>query len=228
MTRPSEVNKVTATGNGTRRTFSFSPMVIFANSQLSVVTRVTATGVETPRLLGTTSTTYSISIPANGYPATGSIDFPASGGTLLPSTEEIIISLNLPLKQGTNLERGPYDPEVQEREFDRLVALIQQQQEQLDRCLKVPIGTPATLDMKLPPPITGERYPRLNSGLTDWELVALASTGTAVASGATPQGVALLTAAAGTSDDYSRADHAHLVDAYIKFSADVHNALNFS
>ncbi len=228
MTIVSTVIKVTATGNGTRRTFSFSPMILYAASELEVVTRVVATGVETPRTLGSGSTNYSLGIPANGFPATGSIDFPATGGTLLPSTEEIVIKRVLALRQETELESGSYDPKVQERQFDKLLVISQQLQEQIDRCLKVPIGTPVTLDMELPPPVTGERYPRLNSGLTDWELVELANTETAAASDATPQGVALSTAAPGTSDDYSRADHAHLVDAYIKLSADIHNALNFS
>ena len=228
MTRPSTVNKVTATGNGVRRTFSFSPIVIFADGELEVVTRVTATGVETLRSLGTTSTTYSVSIPANGYPATGSIDFPASGGTLLPSTEEIIIRAVLTLRQDTDLEAGDYSPEVQEEQFDRFAAADQQQQEQLDRSLRVPVGTPSTLAMETPPPITGELYLRLKLDLTGWELVGLTGTGTAVASDATPQVVALVAGSSGTSGDFSRQDHAHLVDAYIKLSADIHNALNFT
>ena len=92
----------------------------------------------------------------------------------------------------------------------------------------MPVGTLSTFSNILPPIVTGSRYLRTNSGLTAWELVELNSTGTAVASSATPQGVALLTAAAGTGTDYSREDHSHLADAYIKFSADIHNALNFT
>ena len=80
----------------------------------------------------------------------------------------------------------------------------------------------------MPTPITGERYLRVNSGLTAYEWIALTSTGTSVASDVTPQSVALTSASAGTSDDFSRQDHSHLVDAYIKVSADIHNALNFS
>ena len=228
MTRPSTVNKVTATGNGTRRTFSFSPIVIFADSELEVVTRVIATGVETVRLLGTTSTTYSISIPANGYPATGSIDFPASGGTLLPSTEEIIIRAVLTLRQDTDLEAGDYSPEVQEEQFDRFAATDQQQQDQLDRSLRVPMSTPTTLDNELPPPITGERYLRLNSALTAWEFVGLTGTGTAVASDAVPQDTSLVTGAPGTSGDFSRADHTHEEDDDILNAVNIHNALNFT
>jgi len=228
MTIVSTVIKVTATGNGTRRTFSFSPMILYADSELEVVTRVIATGVETVRTLGSGSVNYSLSIPANGFPATGSIDFPATGGTLLPSTEEIITKRVLALRQETNLESGSYDPEIQELQFDKLLVICQQLQEQLDRALLMPVGTPSTVSGALPPPITGDRYIRLLTDLTGYEFVGLTGTGTAVASDATPQEVALLTAAPGSSGDFSRADHAHLVDAYIKFSADIHNALNFS
>ena len=228
MTSTSEVNKITVTGNGVRRTVSFSPMVIYANTELNVVTRIIATGVETVRTLGTGATNYSISIPDNGYPATGSIDFPAAGGTILPSTEELIITLALPFKQETRLGVGPYDPNVQEEQLDKFMARLRQHEELFEHAIVMPVGTPATVLGEMPPPVTGLRYLRLKADLTGWELVELASTGTAVASDATPQGGALLTAAAGTSDDYSRADHAHLVDAYIKFSADIHNALNFT
>ena len=228
MTIPSTVNKVPAVGNGVTRTWSFSPMVIFAATELEVITRVIAAGTETVRSLGSTSTTFSVNIPANGFPATGSIEYPASGGTLLPSTEEIVVRRVLPLTQLTNLERGRYDPEVQERALDRLTAMLLQHQEQLDRSFRMPTGTPPTVNGETPPPITGSRYLRLNSALTGFEWVELSSTGVAVVSDATPAGVALLAATAGVSADVSRADHTHLIDPYIKFSADVHNALNFT
>ena len=228
MTSTSEVNKITVTGNGVRRTVSFSPIVIYANSELSVVTHVIATGVETVRTLGTGATNYSISIPDNGYPATGSIDFPATGGTLLPSTEKLFITRALPLKQETRLGVGPYDPNVQEEQFDKFMAIFLQHEELLDRAIVMPVGTPPGVLGEMPPPVTGLRYLRLKEDLLGWELVELASTSATVASDATPQGVALETAASGTSDDYSRADHAHLVDAYIKLSADIHNVLNFT
>ncbi|MEE8598289.1 MAG: hypothetical protein V3S69_02005 [Dehalococcoidales bacterium] len=227
MTVKTQVAEVTATGNGVARTFSFSPLVINANTELQVITRIIATGVETVRLRGSTATTYSISIPANGYPATGSIDFPASGGTLLPSTEQIIIRRVLTLEQTLVLRQGKYNPKQQETAFDKLVMILIQQQEQMDRSLRLPVSTPSTVDAEAPPPITALTYLRLKSDLTGFEWVELSSTGTAVASSATPAGVALLTAVAGTSADFSRSDHAHLVDSYIKISADIHNALNF-
>jgi hypothetical protein len=227
MSLTSLVTKLSRTGNSTARTFSFSPIVIFADSELEVKTVVITTGVETTRTLGTGATNYSINIAAGAYPATGSIEFPAAGGTLLPSTEKIHIRRILPLDQQTKLSRGPYDPAVQEEQFDRFAALFQQMQNQLDRCLLAPMSLASTVAMAIPPLVTGSRYLRFNSDKDGWELVELTATGTAVVSDATPAGVALNTATPGTSADVSRADHAHLVDVYIKLSADIHNKLNF-
>ena len=229
MTVSTNLDKVTATGTSLRRTFSFSPIVIWDSDELEVITQIIATGVETIRTLGTGPTNYSISIPDGGYPATGSIDFPAAGGTLLPATEKIFIRRVEPLRQDVDYEsQGGYDSEVLEQSLDQIVAMVIQLQEQADRSLKSPVGTPSTVDHEMPPPVTGSLYLRLKSDLTGWELVELSSTGTSVVSDATPQETALAAGAAGTSDDVSRADHAHLTNAYIKLSADVHNALNFS
>ena len=227
MTLPSLVNEVFDTGNGVARTFSFSPVVIFAETELGVITRVTATGVETVRTLGTGATNYSISIAAGAYPATGSIDFPAAGGTLLPSTETIHIRRVQPLDQQTKLSRGPYDPAVQEEQFDRFAALIQQLQGEIDRCLKAQSSFPSTIDMGLGPLVTGNLYPRFKSDKTGWEMVALTGTGTASPSDTVGTTVDLDAASAGTSGDFARVDHVHLVDEYVLIAADIHNKLNF-
>ncbi len=227
MTLPSKVNEVFETGNGTARTFSFSPVVIFADSELEVITRVTTTGVETVRTLGTGATNYSINIAAGSYPSTGSILFPAAGGTLLPSTETIHIRRVVTKTQDTRLARTPYDPAVQEKQFDKFAATLQEVLGILDRCLKAQASFPSTIDMELPPLITGNLYPRFSSDKTEWEMVALTATGTASPSDTVGTAVDLDAAAAGTSGDFARVDHVHLVDEYVLIAADVHNKLNF-
>ena len=221
--------KVTATGNGVATVFSFDPMVVYTSTNLVVTLVVIATGVETLLEEGVGADEYSVSpavFPAGG--ATGSITYPADQATPMPATEKLVIKVVLPLEQETDLQtQGTYFPEVLEAELDKHVSLIRQQQEILDRALVMPVGTPLTVLSEMPPVITGSLYLRLKSDLTGWELVELSSTGTAVASDVTPQGVALLIPAPGTNADFSRADHSHLVDAYIKFSADIHNSLNF-
>ena len=228
MTVATQVRRIApVTGNGVARTYSFSPMVIYGADELEVVTTVTATGVETARILGTGATNYSISIAAGAYPATGSIDFPAAGGTLLPSTETIHIRRVNTKSQGTKLSRGPYDPAVQEEQFDKISATLQEVLGILDRCLKAQASFPSTIDMELPPLVTGNLYARFNSVKTAWEMVALTATGTASPSDTVGTTVDLAAAAAGTSGDFARVDHVHLVNSYIKIAADIHNKLNF-
>ena len=215
MTSTSEVKKVSAVGNGVRRTFSFSPMVIFTNSELEVITTVIATGVETVRTLGTGALNYSISIADTGFPDTGSIDFPAAGGTLLPSTERISIRRVPPLTQLTDLESGEYLPQVQEDQFDRLVAIDLKLQEELDRCLKFPVSNSdinSTFSTVIPSHIStnASQFLRLNSARTAIELAAVATT-TGSASDAAPQDVDLSAAAAGSNAPYSREDHVHFL-----------------
>lgn len=220
MTITTEIDKVSAVGNGTARTFSFSPMVIYANSELEVVTTIIATGVETTRIRGTGSTNYSISIADNSYPDTGTIDFPATGGTLLPSTERITIRRVLPLTQLTDLEnQGSYNPEVQEEQYDKFMAINLKQQEEIDRCLKFPVANEdinSTFSAVIPTHVAANasQYLRLNSARTAIEFAALGTT-TSTASDATPTDSHVSSGAAGSSADYSRADHRHLVPTSI-------------
>lgn len=224
-----EIAKVTGTGNGAATVFSFDPLVIYKASNLVVTHVVIATGVETLLVEGVGADNYSVSptvFPAQGV--TGSITYPADAVTPMPSTEKVVMKVVLPLEQETDLQtQGTYFPEVLETEFDKHISLMRQQQEMLDRALVMPVGVEGTVLGELPPVVAGSLYLRIKADLTGWELVELSGTGVAVASDAIPQRVALLTPQAGTNDDFARADHAHLVDAYIKFSADIHNALNF-
>jgi len=107
MTVTSQTTKTTTQGNSSARTFSFSPMVIFASTDIVVTSTVRATGVETTLSEGTTSSTYSVGITT--YPATGSITYPHTGGTLVPSTVDITIKRVLTLEQQTDLNnQGGY------------------------------------------------------------------------------------------------------------------------
>lgn len=220
MTINSQVKQVSAVGDGVARTFSFSPMVIYANDELEVITTVIATGVETVRLLGTGATTYSISIAANGYPDTGSIDYPAAGGTLLPSTERISIRRLLTIENLTDLEnQGGYNPEVQERQYDKFAAILLQQQEELDRCMKFPvtvfdIDTDLSTIILTPLAANVGQFFRYNAAGTKIELAAVAST-TGSASDDTPADSSVSAGAAGSGANYSRSDHAHLVPTTI-------------
>lgn len=140
-------NSVTGNGNGSARTFSFSPVVISKSSDL-VVVKKDINGVETPLSEGTTSTTYSVSV--SGYPGTGSIDYPASGGTLLVTGESVTMRSVRELTQPVDLEnQGGYFADTQETMHDKHTYIDQQQQVELDRSIKIPVSDGA-LDTVLP------------------------------------------------------------------------------
>lgn len=134
MTISTEVQKVVAPGNGSATVFSFSPTPIFASSNL-VVTLIDAVGAETVLVEGTGAGNYSVNVAA--YPGTGSINYPASGATRLQTGEKLVIERVLPLTQLVDLEnQGGYFPDTLEEALDRNVAMIQQQQDDLNRSLK--------------------------------------------------------------------------------------------
>ncbi len=127
-------NRVIGNGNGVARTFSFSDVVISKSSDLVVVKRDVA-GVETPLSEGASATTYSVSVTS--FPGTGSIDYPASGGTLLVTGESIAMRSVRDLTQATDLEnQGGYFADTQETAFDKLTYINQQQQDDIDRSIK--------------------------------------------------------------------------------------------
>lgn len=136
MTVTSLLTKVTAAGNGVATSFSFSPVIVFAASDL-VVTHVDADGIETVLDLGTGATNYSVTVPS--FPGTGSITYPADTVTPLPTGESLVIQRVLPLTQATSLtNQGPYLPKVQENQFDRLVMIAQQLKAAIDLCVDLP------------------------------------------------------------------------------------------
>ena len=151
MTVTNQNKKVTATGNGSATTYSFKPIVINQASELSVVTTVIATGVETIRTQGTGAGNWSTGLTT--FPATGSITYPADEVTPLPNTETITIKRVLVLEQQTDLEnQGGYFPEVQETQYDKFVMIDLQQQEEVDRSVKVPVSTSTSVNPELPAP----------------------------------------------------------------------------
>ncbi len=228
MTVETQVTDVTATGNDVAFVFSYSPLVIFKASELVVTRVIIATGVETLLVEGTGPSKYSVSPTSfSAVGATGSITYPADSVTALPATEKLVMKRVLVIEQQTKLQnQGAYFPKVLETALDKITMRILQLQELIDRAVKLPIGFTGTIGEADTPVASG--FLRRNAADTGYEHITSVSTTAASASDATPQGVALLTAAPGAIGNFSRADHAHLVAPYIKVSADVHNALNFT
>ena len=138
MTSTSLVTKATGTGNGSATVFSFSPIVIYATTDLQV-TFTDSNGVDTLLTEGTGASNYSVSV--SSFPGTGSVTYPADAVTPMSVGEKITIKRVLPLTQETDLEnQGGYFAETQEEMSDRAVQISLQQQEELDRVLKASVA----------------------------------------------------------------------------------------
>ena len=137
-----EPKKVTVLGNDSATSFSFSPMTIFENDDLFVV-HVNAAGIETLLVEGTGSTNYAVVAPT--LPGTGSITYPADEVTPLPTGESLVIKAVLSLEQSIDLEnQGAYNPETLEIGLDKVVKQNIQQQEEIERALRLPLSSSAS------------------------------------------------------------------------------------
>ena len=212
----STTKKVTALGNDAATVFSFSPVVIPDADSLEV-TETTAAGVETVIVRGTGATNYSVAVTT--YPGTGSITYPASGGTPLATGESLTIKRLVPVTQTVDLNnQGGYFADVQEGALDKATMVDLQQQEEIDRSLKGPVsftGTFGALDTPV-----ASYYVRRNAANDGYEHSALV-----VADGspsdATPSTVSASVASAGTGVSFSRDDHVHLKAADVSASTTV-------
>ena len=204
MTVESTTKKVTKPGNDAATVFTF-PFTIFVATYL-VVTHVDALGVETLLAEGATSTTYSVTVAS--YPGAGSITYPAVGGTPLATGASLVLKRLLPIEQTLNLEnQGGYLPENQEVAFDKGTMVDLQQQEELDRSMKLSVGS--TANPELPIAVSGA-YLKWNTAATALETAVFAAA-VGDAADTAPVDVSLAAADSGVAATYSRSDHKHLL-----------------
>ena len=143
MTVLTQTKKVTVNGNGASTVFSFSPLVIYDADDLYVV-HVDSAGTETALSRGTGASAYSVSVST--YPGTGSITYPQDAVTPLPSGQSLVIKRLLTLEQNVNLEnQGGYNPDtIEQFALDKLAIFDLQQQEEIERSLRLPISSSAS------------------------------------------------------------------------------------
>jgi len=204
MTVESTTKKVTKPGNDAATVFTF-PFTIFVATYL-VVMHVDALGVATLLAEGATSTTYSVTVAS--YPGAGSITYPAVGGTPLATGASLVLKRLLPIEQTLNLEnQGGYLPENQEVAFDKGTMVDLQQQEELDRSMKLSVGS--TANPELPIAVSGA-YLKWNTAATALETAVFAAA-VGDAADTAPVDVSLAAADSGVAATYSRSDHKHLL-----------------
>lgn len=172
------VAKVEALGNGSATVFSFAPIVLPESADdIEVRLRNNTTGAETTLVRGATSSTYSVSIVGSDYPSTGSITYPASGGTPITSNFSIVMRRVLELEQNRSFpNQGGYFPEEVEGAFDRAAMVDIQQQEQIDRTPKfLPTADLTGFDVATIPMPEPDKVIAVNAAGTGFTLVAVPS-----------------------------------------------------
>ncbi|HZX69771.1 MAG TPA: hypothetical protein VFE77_03050 [Rhodanobacter sp.] len=139
MTIETPAFKTTVTGNGAATVFSFSPVVLYADGQLTVF-MLDLDGNQTQLVEGTGTGNFGVNM-LTGYPGTGSITYPNDGvSPPLATGWKLAILPDFPLVQTLALDnQGGYLPENQEQALDYLTMLVQQLQAELDLCLQVPV-----------------------------------------------------------------------------------------
>ncbi len=129
MSIASQVSRADYVGNGATDEYDY-PFLIFANTDLLVTTR-DADGVESTLVLTTDYTVDGVG-DADG----GTITL--TGGNL-DSGETLTIRRVRPIKQNTDIRnQGEFFPETHEDAFDHFIMVDQQQQDEIDRALKLP------------------------------------------------------------------------------------------
>lgn len=124
-------NRKIYAGDGISTAFAF-PYLFFAAADLTVVLVDDATGVETVQTLTTHYTVTGANNPAGG--TVTMVTAPAAGKTL-------VILREVELKQEVDLvENDPLPVAAIEEAMDRSAMMAQQQQEQIDRSLRLPVA----------------------------------------------------------------------------------------
>lgn len=138
MTVASATNRNNYDGNGTADTFAYS-FKIFDQSHLLVTVMNDSTGVETTLAITTQYTVTGVGDPNGGNVVLvddGSDWIDASGD--LDTGYSLTIRRVVPLTQETDIRnQGDFFPEAHEDQFDLLVMIDQQQQDEIDRSLKL-------------------------------------------------------------------------------------------
>lgn len=192
MTISSETSRVSYSGNGATVAFSF-PYYFGAQADLVVIDRVTATGVETVKVL-TTDYTISGTITNGVYKSGGTVTMnvaPASG-------HKLIIYRDPAATQETDfVENDSLPAETLETTLDKLTAIAQRLQDRVDRSVTLSEGYTDTFNPALPNLLTAGGSIIVNAAGTALEIGANAAD--IAAAGANATAAAASAAAAAVS-----------------------------
>lgn len=155
-------------GNGSATEFSFSFRINKAADLTVLLTVDDAAPVTLTE--GTGATNYSLQ-PTSTFPGTGTVTYPASGGVPMPVGTNLTLLRQVSIDQETDLvNQGAWNPSQVEDALDYLVMISQQQQEVLDRTLRVPATVASGVDYTAPAPSAGRVLAVWNETATALEI----------------------------------------------------------
>lgn len=170
------------TGNGTADTFAYSFRILDEGDLL--VTVRDSVGTETPLVLSTDYTVTGVGESSGSIVlVNASQDWLDVDGDL-DSGWEMSIVRNVALTQPTDIRnQGTFYPETHEDAFDRIVMQNQQQQDEINRGVRLPVTVdPSTFDPEIPAAVVGEAGAilQVNSDGDGWTVGASTVVGTTV------------------------------------------------
>lgn len=190
MTLSTSLRRNDYTGNGAVDTYAYS-FKINDDDDLTVMVRNPSTDAVTTLTKTTDYTVSGVGLAAGGNIAlVNSAQAWLDGdGDLLTDWKLIILGSAANL-QGTSIRnQTTFYPSTHEDTFDKLVMLVQQLQEKVDRCLKVAEDIPgSSVDVKLNYPLTASGLVAVKSGGDGFEVIpsaTIAVTTTEIRSGST-------------------------------------------
>ncbi len=140
MTVPSDEQKIKYTGAGSTATYAYTDIKALDEADLTVFVTKLSTLVDTALVLNTDYTVTGVGLAAGGNVVlVNASQAWLDGSGYLTSSYSITIKRVMELTQETSVtSQGQNLPEYIEKQFDRGVMIDQQQQEQLDRSIKLP------------------------------------------------------------------------------------------
>lgn len=150
MSITSELSQITAPGNDTATTFSFSPIIIYSTDDIRVFLRL-ADDTESELVNGTDFTV----VPVGAFPCTGSVEY--NPGSPLATGAFLAIFCDPAELQPDDLEsQGGYFADAEEKRIDKLTMMIQALRNFAVRSLRRAISDPSTGSLELPLPVDGK------------------------------------------------------------------------
>jgi len=190
MSLTSTTSRVSYTGNGAVDTYSYT-FPIFSDSDLRVTVRSNAT----PPVETTLTLTTDYTVTGAGEPSGGTVVLVNSGQSWLDADGDlktgyvIVIRRVRSLKQETDIRnQGEFYPESHEDEFDKEVMIDQQQQDEINRSVRLPeTYTSSSFDPVLPTGVVGaaSKCPTTNTDGTGWAAASTWPTATEISNAQT-------------------------------------------